>query len=253
MRFSTGVLTGLLVGLAAGWWFGRLSKPALETAELAARKGMEASRENELEDALSETWLATLRLAARVNSLESLTEQLQQNNRDELLEGLFASMSDEELRGMLARTANLSPEELDDVRDIRTFAARLAEVAVEDLVEPADTEEPAGELGRVIFATRPETTIPKSIEQRFFAPSDTRIYAIFPTQGYQREAILAKWYRRDRIQILLFGRYSIAQGEAHSYVWLAPEGGWEPGEYQVDIFAADEAVTALASGRYRVR
>ena len=63
---------------------------------------------------------------------------------------------------------------------------------------------------------------------------------------------MIRWLRTDRPQILLFERHPITPGDAYSYVWLRPKDGWEPGQYQVDVYSADEEVTSLAQGRYTV-
>jgi hypothetical protein len=129
------------------------------------------------------------------------------------------------------------------------FAARLAEVAMEDIVEPAG--EPSGAI-RVLFTTKPETRDPQVLARERFTTQEPRIYAVFPTAGYTHDTVMIKWYRTDPPQILLFRRYDIRPGDAYGFVWLQPKQSWEPGSYRVEVYAADEAVTRLARGRYQV-
>ena len=158
-------------------------------------------------------------------------------------------MSDRELHSIVASLAHLSPEVLDEVTDVRAFAARLAEVAMEDIVEPG-TE--MSDADRVVFATRPTVADPGSLAWDRYDVDDSRIYAFFPTDHYEQDAVMVRWFRSDRPQILAFERYPINSGDAYGHVWLHPKGGWEPGQYQVDVYSADEEVTPLAQGRYAV-
>jgi hypothetical protein len=99
---------------------------------------------------------------------------------------------------------------------------------------------------------RKTTRNSRTLARDRFDAGDSRIYAFFPTDRYERDTVMIKWLRGDRNQILAFERYPIRPGDAHGYVWLRPRGGWEPGQYQVNVYAADEEVTLLAHGRYRV-
>jgi hypothetical protein len=208
-------------------------------------------RELELERALEYSWLDTLRLAAKVDSLESLLEELQGGELDHraLVQSAIANLSERELQSIVASAASLSAEDLEQIEDMPVFAARLAEVAMEDIVEPSAD---SGGADRVLFTSTPETHDPAAVARTRFTPLDARIHAVFPTAGYGQGSVMIKWYRSDPPQILLFRRYAIRPGDAYGYVWLNPKDGWEPGQYRVDVFSADEAVTRLAQGRYSV-
>jgi hypothetical protein len=251
-------LAAFLAGVALGHFaFGpgaceeRCATPAgVRAAEPGQTAGSNA-RERELEQALESSWLDTLRLAAKIDSLSALVEELQESELDhrQLVQSAIANLGERELRSIVASAASLSAEELEAVEDLPAFAARLAEVAMEDIVEPG--AEATG-ASRVLFTTAPETQDPLALARSRFAPEEPRIYAVFPSASYERDAVMIKWYRSDPPQILLFKRYPIRPGDTHGYVWLQPKGGWEPGQYHVDVYAADEAVTRLARGRYSV-
>ena len=190
-------------------------------------------------------------LAGRVASLESLIEDLQQGRNDfrALGEQAVAAMSDAELSATLMSTVRLSEEELGDVRDLRAFAGRMLEVAMLGVTEPGESlpdAEPirfsrtarGGESGKTLGARFPE--------------GRGRIFATFRVRDPSRGRVLVKWFRADRPHILLMQRYSLKAGEESGYVWLEPDGGWESGTYQVDVYAADEAATAIATGRYEI-
>ena len=227
-------------------------RPGVAATSGSAAQGGSIPQEEALERALANSWLSGLQLAAKVASLESLLEGLREHEVDgeQMVARIISTMSDREIQSIVASAAHLSPEELDEVRDMRAFAMRLAEVAMEGIVEPG---EEANEARRVVFTTRPETVDPESVARDRFESNENRIYAVFPTDHYGQDAVMMKWYRRDRPQILLFERYPIQRGEAYGYVWLNRTEGWEPGEYQVDLYAADETMTRLARGRYTVQ
>ena len=203
------------------------------------------------EDALADSWLALLRLAAEVDSLESLVETLREQKLDpeRVVQSGLDHMSDRELESIVTSAVHLSAEELGEVRDLRAFAARLAEVAMEGVLEPGGERGPGD---RVLLTTSPDTEDPEAVASDRFDPDQSRIYAVFPTDHYEEAAVMVKWYRRDTPRILLFERYPITPGDAYAYVWLQPKQGWDPGDYQVDVYAIDEAVTLLSRGRYTV-
>lgn len=229
----------------------RCATPAGPQTEEPGELAGSNAREQELERALESSWLDSLRLAAKVYSLEALLEELQGSELDhqQLVRNAIANLGERELRSIVASAAGLNAEELEAIEDMPAFAARLAEVAMEDIVEPAGEPRDAS---RVLFTATPETRDPLALARNRFTAQDPRIYAVFPTASYQQGAVMIKWYRNDPPQILLFRRYPIRPGDAYGYVWLQPKQGWEPGSYRVDVYAADEVVTLLARGRYNV-
>ena len=219
-----------------------------------AERGSFVSREEELQQTLTDSWHTIFEFAEKVDSLELLVEKLRKQELDarQIVAGAISTMSDRELHSIVASLAHLSPEVLDEMTDMRAFAVRLAEVAMEDIVEPGRE---MSDADRVVFTTRPPrpTTVdPESVAWDRFDADDSQIYAFFPTDDYEQDAVMIKWLRSDRPQILLFERYPIDPDDTHGYVWLRPKDGWEPGQYQVAVYAADEEVTLLAQGRYSV-
>ncbi len=243
MRIFAGALLGLLVGVTAGLWLGRPEE---------AERGSFVSGEEELQQTLTDSWHTIFELAEKIDSLELLVENLREQELDarHIVEDAISTMSDRELHSIVASLAQLSPQVLDDVTDMRAFAARLAEVAMEDIVEPGRE---TSDVDAVVFATRPTMADPGSLawEDRYDV-DDSRIYAFFPTDRYEQDAVMVRLLASDRHRILVFERYPINSGDAYSHVWFYPKGGWEPGQYQVDVYSADEWVTPLAQGRYTV-
>ncbi len=128
MRFFTGALLGLLVGVTAGLWLGRLfTSPPLEfesrfceencagSAEPVVseetERGSFVSREEVLQQAFANSWHTMLELAETIDSLELLVEELREQELDarQIVEGAISTMSDRELRSIVASLAHLSP------------------------------------------------------------------------------------------------------------------------------------------------
>jgi hypothetical protein len=237
---------GIAVGVGLGRaWFHDPDVGAAPPAGTALERA--ADPDPALSAALAAERLTALGLAARVRGLEALLDDLGGAGGPALLDRAIASLSDAELRSVLASTVRLRADELDGVRDMRAFSARLAEVAMADIVAPA--ADPGG-AAPVVFATGPEPD--PALDTRSFPPDTQRIYAVFPTVDSDHGVVMVKWYRRDDPEILLFQRYPVVPGDDHGHVWLDPGAGWEPGQYQVGVYSGDESVTLVASGRYAV-
>ena len=244
-----------LVGSMLGWTLAHVSAQA---PPIGAERPLEGVASPRSRDGSGTSSHATgslpadlWQLSTRIASLESLIDDLESQRADvsALGERAIAAMSDAELSAALMSTVQLSQDELGEVRDIRAFAGRMLEVAMLGVVE-ADQEVPG--TARVSFSQDgPGDVTTATIGGRFPAGSQ-RIFANFPTPDPERGQVLVKWFRTDRPRILLMQRYPLRPGDRSAYVWLDSEGGWTPGNYQVDVYAADEAVTPLASGRYEI-
>ena len=197
--------------------------------------GNSVSGEEELHQTLTDSWHTIFNLAEKIDSLELLVEELREQELDarQIVADAISTMSDRELHSIVASLAHLSPEVLDEVTNVRAFAARLAAVAMAGVVEPARAMSDADE---VVFATRPTIPDPESLALDRYDVDDSRIYAFFPTDRYEQDAVMVRWLRTDRPQILAFERYPINSGDAQGHVWLHPKGGWQPGQYQVDVY-----------------
>jgi hypothetical protein len=162
---------------------------------------------------------------------------------------IIDQMDEDELVSLVTSLTDYSRSELENVEDMRAFAERLAEVAMDGTVVPA--EELGADVENVSFATDVlENNAPAS-PGRHFVQDQERIYATFPSDELDGARVVAKWTRVEDGEIMLFRRYVINPGEDWSYVWVgAPDSGWRPGEYRVDFYSADEAMTLVASGQH---
>jgi len=244
-----------LAGAALGWGLAQLaddrsgdkgSPPGEGSASVSIERAESAG------NAFGALPLRIWELSSRVASLEALIDSLEAQRADVGVLGkqAISAMSDSEISAALMSTVQLSPDELGEVRDIRAFAERMLDVAMQGVTEP---ENDVPGTARVSFSENgPARGAKAAGPGARFPAGRRRLYANFPTPDPGREQVLVKWFRTDRPRILLMQRYPLRAGDTSAYVWLEPEGGWEVGNYQVDVYAADEAVSPLASGRYEI-
>jgi hypothetical protein len=197
------------------------------------------------------TLFDNLLLSAKVQSLESAIDQLEQNDVDPRLLARTAidRMSERELRQIVGLTTQLGAEAIEEIDDIREFAERLVDIAMEGTV--IDQPHEAG-LSEVVFGVSEYEMEANGQAQTVLERQENRIYAFFPTDSYQGSTVMVKWYRVDEPEIVLFRRHSVTPGDQRGFVWVEQSAGWQSGHYQVDIFSGDASMDRLAFGRYEV-
>ena len=256
-RHWISVAAALLIGLGGGYWLGGAGEPpapsapieAAEREEAPAGQGAEGAAQADAEVDLS-SWMLTLALAARNQSLEGVIDELQSQQiapRD-FVHGAIEQVGEDEIRRVLSMMTQFSEDDLADVDDIRAFAKRLSDIALEGTLEPEQPRDP-GETDVFFSDASPrQDANPVPIER--FPISQGRIYAIFDTADYHASKVMLKWFRTDEANILLLRRYNVIPGDAYGWVWLDRTGRWKPGTYRVDVFTGDEAMVRVGSGTY---
>jgi len=249
------VVLAVAGGASFGWWLRGVTettRPAAGLAGLARAvapvpSAVDDGDNRELQGALFDSWMNSLMLAARARSLESVIEEMQAGDVEphELVRGVVSEMSESELELTIAMATDFSSEDLEDVEDVRAFATRLADIAMDGLIVDASDETGNAE---VVFSP---STDPAEARDRF-SEDEGRIYAIFTTEGYDLPTVMLKWFRVDEPQLMLFRRFKIVVGRDAGWIWVDGEHEWDPGDYQVDIYSGDEEMTRLGVGRYVV-
>ena len=157
-------------------------------------------------------------------------------------------MTREELIASVSSFTEISPEKFKKSADPRALAQRLAQLAMEGLLLTAPQ---GGQVASVVFSNGrvppADDEVPAGVRK---IVGDGPVLASFPTGSYAKDEVFVKWIRVDDPKIMLFNHYPIRPEEDSNYVWLSPKEGWEPGEYQVNFYSADDGLTPLAEGRY---
>jgi hypothetical protein len=258
------VTIGFVSGVAVGGW---LAQPDAEPASVAAlspasvsspepsailQEGDPGDGAQEVSEALMEAWLTNFWLSGRVQSMESLIEDLEAQDVDPALlaRGVISKLDRDELQAAISMATQLGAEDLAEIQDMDAFAERLTEIAMEGtMVDDQGTVDAPD----VWFGGDASALEDPSMETNGFDLDQARIDAFFSAGDYSGTVVMVKWYRTDEPKIMLFKRHSISSGREADYVWLEPSAGWQSGEYQVDIYTGDEAMNRLAVGRYSVR
>lgn len=201
--------------------------------------------------------------AAQKEALDALVDEAGDDPRADLLRTLarFSSdpaqvlgiiidtMSDRELAASISSLTEIAPEKIEESDDPKAYARRLAELAMEGLLQVQGTDGPT--LKNVTFSEEAAGVVDGPAELTRFS-GDGRILATFPMGDYGQDEVFVKWTRVDDPKIMLFNHYPIKANADTNYVWMRPKEGWDPGEYRVDFYTADDTLTPIAGGWYMI-
>jgi hypothetical protein len=169
---------------------------------------------------------------------------------EQIAKKVIEEMPENEIESILASITKLRVEELRDVGDLRVFADRFAEIAMNGMVTGSEAA-PVG-VDTVEFGTAASRQDGPMGPADDFSSDEERIYAVFPTSRYDKNWVMVRWWRSDGPEVFLLQRYRVNTGDPYSYVWLKRPQGWDPGIYEVEVYAADQELTPLAWGQYSI-
>jgi hypothetical protein len=159
-------------------------------------------------------------------------------------------MNEDEITVILSSLTSLDKENLDEVNDLPGYAKRLAELALNDLSNEVDYNDP--NLREVYFSLEPDPERAIEEQRERFGAEKSRMHAILPMNGYDLDSVFVKWTRNSDQQVMLFDRYPIRQSEEYNWVYLEPNEGWQKGGYSVAFISDDEEMTLLGTGDFIV-
>ena len=251
-------LLGFWLGRVTSWVEGSLP-PQAAAPEVGAPSSVTAFNATEPPQAApaSDSKIdLLLKLAEKVQSEEgagaALVKDLTSWGHDpsSVVAYIINEMSDRELTAVVTSITGFTEEELEQVPDKRAFVKRLTEVAMAGVL----TDPPPREmtLEEIAFSSLVNPDNSATLPQETFHSDAERIYAVFATDEYAQEEVLVKWFKTDQPSVLLFERFPVVSADEYSYVWLESPDGWDAGEYQVSIHAADAQLKPLAVGSYAV-
>jgi hypothetical protein len=209
---------------------------------------------------LGRSLAGNLELAARVGALERLAEDIREQHLsvDRLVAAALDEMSEEQIESALRDWVRLRDAQLAPIEDIRAFATRLAVLALQDtLIEEDGEGDREGDDERratVYFATERELERPSAAAETIFPDGTSSLYAIFAADRHDGAPAIFKWVRTDRPRLIMFRRLTMHAGN-RVYDSFGIHGGpaLSPGQYRVTLYAADESLEPIASGRYEIR
>lgn len=166
---------------------------------------------------------------------------------------IINEMSDDELITTITSITMITADELAEISDLRDYANRLSHIAMSGVITPDIADTFGHDTATVEFSTKANKSSGADDPRYEFYDDARRIYAVIPNNEDSTSTIMVHWYRIDQPEILLFDRYRVSPTDNYSYVWLkGPSGPWPSGEYRAEFYSADEDLTPIASGTYRI-
>ena len=253
----------LAIGLLVGGVIGRFTAPAVVVPsieptgkrEAPAKTGVRemARMVDRAEDLLDSEGGEGLGAVGDILSAASVSDLLDWGRAPEAVSRrIINEMSDAELVSTITSITKIEAEDLEEVSDLREFADRLSHIAMSGIITPDISDEFGSDTMQVEFATDASSSRGAEGAALQFDPTTRKIYAVIPNHAESGDNVMVHWYRVDQPENLLFDQYKVSPGDEYSYVWLKSPGRWNPGEYRVEFFSADENLTPIASGSYRV-
>lgn len=258
-RRAASVLVALAAGIAVGWVARDMAAPRIGAERPTHRVASApapgptdvADPARDDRDASLRLWSAlAFSLANRSNELEALLDELAAQDRDPRasIEQAIATASDRELATILSAVTRIDEDALLAQGDLRPFASRLVEVALDGLRGPSIEPPPDR---RVYFAATTRDFDPDVTAQEAFPSDQGRIFATIDLDGYDGDRVMVKWLNTET------GRIHSLQSMPHQpgqplWSYLARDGGWDPGLYQVSVYSQDAGMQLLARGAYTV-
>jgi hypothetical protein len=173
-------------------------------------------------------------------------EQQELQALPDLVKASLEQLPMELIAPIIEKHVSIPMDVLANMSDQRAFVDRLADVAMEDIVDESDVEqEPI--LGPVDFTRYLRTSAPQDV----FYTSDLVVFAEFDSYSFSRTEVLIKWFRVNDGQILLFKQMPINNNDSN-HVWIKDDDGLEPGNYKVEVYEISQEMPLLSVGKYRV-
>jgi hypothetical protein len=254
--FIGGMTLALAIGAATGWWFGQSAAPLVTVTQTACddealAAAPESAPGDDLEIALGNSLISQLQLAARVDSLEDVLKEMEEQGVDPRVaaHGVIRTMSEDQISTTVASFARMDQDELDEIEDIHAFATRLSDIALDE-VHPGS--EDGSDVPELLFTAELDEQDPYSVAGSVFTSDADRIYAMLRMEDPGDGRLMIKWARADRPQILALRRHDLQGDRDWSSFFMFRPRGFAPGEYRVTVYTGDEAMSTLAMGTFSV-
>jgi hypothetical protein len=263
---KTQIVASLIMGLIVGGFVGRLTAPSVENARASAAPDQIAKDKkppssgigdiiklvDQAEDYLDSEG-AGLSAVGDILTTASMSDLLNWGKAPEMVSrSIINEMSDEELVSTITSITKIGSEDLDEISDLRDYAGRLTHIAMSGIITPDIADEFDNATVSVEFGSDASSSGGAEEASLEFEVNTRKIYAVIPNLELSGDNVMVHWYRIDQPENLLFDQYKVSPGDDYSYVWLKSQGGWDPGNYRVEFFSADETLAPIASGTYRV-
>lgn len=158
-------------------------------------------------------------------------------------------MSKEDVKDKLTK---VFPHEhqLENIKDYKGFATRLADVAMQEDAIPENLNDADFVQDITIFFYRNNGYIDSSSDS-FPMSKFHKLYANI-TADPPLTKFMSKWKNLRTGELIKYQAHGVKGGHALDYTSAIPPAGWQKGKYQVSIYSLDDSLTMLAQKTYTI-
>lgn len=85
-----------------------------------------------------------------------------------------------------------------------------------------------------------------------FSVDRKKLYSHFDLEYYPYKSVLVKWYKEGSETPILFRYFNINTYSSENHIWINNNDGWGGGQYNIEIYSADELPQLLSAGSYQI-
>ncbi len=260
MKKRLAYLVVVIAVVSSSYYLGYSSRDAEVEGlkKLQAKTTIELSKESQKLDDL----LKRLKDGQNLNSLlnsdlaflfDLYTKSLSSKDNSSQKESSIFSKIDEippsELEMLLKNSLNFNPKDIPSKMSINSFAKELLDLSMRGIVKPDEYKPPKSDK-KIAFNTKNDTN---GSSNAFERNATTKLYANFDTNGFDDDRVVAKWYRKDTRELVLFDFYPVIQNSDKNNVWINKNNGWDKGQYTVEIYSPTSGLEKITEGEFEVK
>lgn len=245
--------------LAPSVWHGASKPPTDAPAQTTSNPEIYTSQNNESGSgslARAQQLIASaltssnqLEKAQAVGALSDLVKATDSPQRS--IEAIIDRLDGATISKVLINYVGFQPVDFGSITNLHAFSKRLASFAMDGtLNEP----EPAPKVPTTAFSnissSDPSISVPKFTD---FPAGSRKIYATIPLVSYDRNSVVAKWYRKDNPTLFTMTRHGYTRGRDSLDIWLVKEGGLPGGSYVLEVLSIEDSPRVLSRAEFSVR
>lgn len=148
------------------------------------------------------------------------------------------------LRLLIAQTTPFSEDEVAQLNDPVAFMDKVNGILTGNVYESQYLQNPG--------AYQTMDFVGGDLSTMAFRHDNGRVFARLYMQDYTGDEVLVKWYNPQTGQVLAFDKYPVVPENSMHPLWLEHKQPWQSGQYNVEVYSADESLRLLSAAVYHV-